>query len=239
MPSQRRRSFCTRLDSKQSRTPPLSAAVRLLAYLFPPIHHSAFKLHPSFLGVPPVAHIVSFLKGAALGAGALYFFDPQRGAGRRAAVRHELMQLGVDLGDEADRALVTAGHTLVEQTRRTGDWLVGSVLGEPRGPAYPPVLEDGHGGSAWRSPSRLWCGAVGSVLLFYGLGRRRFLGKVATTLGLGLLAEGLLHHSTSEPYHENENQPAESRTPSEIPGDTSPARGQAEDTSPGWKVAVP
>ena len=135
--------------------------------------------------------------------------------------------------------LVTAGHTVVEQARHAGDWLVGTVLGEPLTADHSPVIGDGHSSSAWRSPSRLWSGALGSVLLFYGLGRRRVMGKLAMTIGLGLLAEGLFHHSTSESFGEEAMHPMENHAAGEVPGETSPARGQPEDASPSWKVAVP
>jgi len=180
-----------------------------------------------------VAHILSFLKGAAVGAGALFLFDPQRGAVRRARLRRELLEMGVSLGDEADRAVVASGCMLAEQTQRAGSWLLGAALGKVPEKLRPSAMEEEHFSSPWRSQSRLFSGTVGSLLLMYGMTRRRPLARLAMTAGLGLLAEGLLHHSTSEGRTEPVRQ-------GEQPGVTSPARSQTEDAAgPSWKVAVP
>lgn len=171
-----------------------------------------------------MAHILSFMKGLAVGTGAAFLFDPQRGATRRANLRRQVLELGADLGDEVDRAIAGLGRQVVEQAHHASH----AVLGE-----HCQIAEQGEGSCPWKSRSRLLVGTAGSLLLVYGLARRRPLARLATALGLGLLAEGLIHHSTSEPQ-----QPEPSRHHEE-PGTVSPARGQAEDTGASWKVAVP
>ena len=121
------------------------------------------------------------------------------------------------------------------EVQRAGSWLLGTVMGEPLGQHGPDAVGDEHLTSPWPSQSRLLSGTLGSVLMVYGLSHRRPLARLAMTAGLGLLAEGLLHHSTSEGRFER--QPAGR---DKAPGAVSPARGQTEDaTSPSWKVAVP
>ncbi|HEX4148025.1 MAG TPA: hypothetical protein VHY20_03515 [Pirellulales bacterium] len=183
-------------------------------------------------------HIVSFLKGVALGAGALYLLDAENGAARRARLRRELMQLGVDLGDGADKAVVAAGHALTSQAEQAADWLVGAVTGKRPGSRNEPsalqAAAEEHLDSLWPSKSRLWAGTAGSALFFYGLANRRPLARLGAILGLGLLAEGLLHHSVSEAG------PEPGRLRGQEPGTASPARSQlTDDASPSWKVAVP
>jgi hypothetical protein len=178
------------------------------------------------------------LKGAALGAGALFLFDPQRGAARRSKLRRELLEMGVGLGDEADRAVVATGCALANQAKQAAHWLLGSARSETPANLRASALDEEHLSSPWRSQSRLFSGTVGSLLLVYGITRRRPLARLAMTAGLGLIAEGLLHHSISE------GRPAESRRENtrqgEEPGVTSPARGQADEAAnPSWKVAVP
>jgi hypothetical protein len=185
-----------------------------------------------------MAHVVSFLKGIALGAGALYLFDPQRGSARRSQLRRRVLQLGAELGDEADRAVVATGHVLGDQAERAGGWLAGAVTGNrPRARLQSSASQaaaEEHLDSRWPSRSRFWAGTAGSVLLAYGLANRRPLARLAATLGLGLLAEGLLHHSESEPAWEPRARRGQD------PSTASPARSQMnEDASPSWKVAVP
>lgn len=186
-----------------------------------------------------MAHVLSFLKGAALGAGALFLFDPERGAARRSKLRRELLEVGVGLGDEADRAVVATGCALANQVQQAGHWLLGSVLGETPAQLRLSALDEEHLSSPWRSQSRLLSGTVGSLLLIYGITRRRPLARLAITAGLGLIAEGLLHHSMSESLPA-EPRPDVTTHQGEEPGVTSPARGQTDDAaSPSWKVAVP
>ena len=183
-----------------------------------------------------MSHVVSFLKGIALGAGALYLLDSQRGPERRAHLRRELLQLGVEVGDEADRAVVAAGHALSGQAERAGGWLMGAVMGRPPQRQMSELKSgaDEHLDSRWPSKSRLWAGTAGSVLLMYGLAYRRPLARLAATVGLGLLAESLLHHSETETGREPKPRREQD------PGAASPARSQLnEDASPSWKVAVP
>ena len=103
-----------------------------------------------------------FLGGVAVGAGLLYFLDPERGQDRRARVRQRF-------GVEPPIA-----------------WRYGSRLGDIGG-LEAANLGRGLGETEAERLARL----AGGALLVYGLLRRGAVGGLLRTLGLGLVATGI------------------------------------------------
>ena len=124
-----------------------------------------------------------FLSGAALGAGLVYFLDPERGAGRRASARDRLTQVVGGLPEQAAEPVTVRRY--------------GSRLGDIGGleAANLPRRDPRS-----RTLAELLLALAGGVLSLYGLARRGVLGSATRTVGAGLLAGGLrTRRSTSGP----------------------------------------
>lgn len=127
----------------------------------------------------------AFVAGFALGAGAAYFFDPDRGEARRRRVAREARQLL----DEAAAALGA------ERARHADD--------RPADPdALPRRRNDlpGVGGAELRAqpydegPPGALLGLAGGVLTAYGLTRRDRLATAMAALGAGMVAGGVVQN---------------------------------------------
>jgi uncharacterized membrane protein len=115
-----------------------------------------------------------FLSGAALGAGLVYFLDPERGTGRRARARD---RLGAMVGAQSEPPAEPV--TLRRYGSRLDDIGGLEAANLPRR-GQPP-----------RSLAELLLALAGGVLSLYGLSRRGVVGSATRTLGAGLLAGGL------------------------------------------------
>lgn len=127
----------------------------------------------------------ALLAGFALGVGAAYFLDPDRGAARRRRVIREARSLAGELG-----ALLGAG------TARGG-------AREPVDPEGLPRRRNdlpGVGGAELRTvphdegPPGALLGLAGGVLTAYGLTRRDRLATAMAALGAGMVAGGVVQN---------------------------------------------
>ena len=127
----------------------------------------------------------ALVAGFAFGAGAAYFFDPDRGEARRRRVAREARAL-----------LEEAAAALGAVRRRSAD-------GQPADPdALPRRRNDlpGVGGAELRAepydegPPGALLGLAGGVLTAYGLTRRDRLATAMAALGAGMVAGGVVQN---------------------------------------------
>ena len=116
-----------------------------------------------------------FLSGAALGAGLVYFLDPDRGANRRARVRDRVTGIVSEQSDQATEPVAVRRY--------------GSRLDDIGGLEAANLPRTGPRSS--RSLVELVVALAGGVLSLYGLARRGVVGAATRTVGAGLLAGGL------------------------------------------------
>jgi uncharacterized membrane protein len=134
---------------------------------------------------------LELLCGIGLGAGAVYFLDPQGGKRRRALLR-----------DRAANFLHDAEHALDVVARDVGNRALG-VYAEARHLARPgSVHDDGHRHMSfdllqenWAPATRFLVGATGAGLIGYGATQRAPWACVVGTVGLALAVRGLTNMS--------------------------------------------
>jgi len=137
----------------------------------------------------------ALLAGAGLGAGLMYFLDPDRGRSRRTWLRDK----AIHAAHEAEDAACVVGRDL----RNRSQGLVAEASSQLRG-------EEGQGGSQrsgttldlfqkrWSPSTRFLVGATGLVLTVYGLTKQAPTACVLGIVGLGMFAEGLTDFSVSD-----------------------------------------
>jgi len=128
--------------------------------------------------------IMTFLKGAAIGAGAMYLFDPTRGRSRRARIRDKAVHTWNETGD----AVESKARDLANRTQ--GLLHDAAALVTPRGAGYSAA---GSGSSKswmpsnWSPTTRLLVTAGAGLLAFYGKRRGDMLGTALGALSVGLI----------------------------------------------------
>ncbi len=122
----------------------------------------------------------TFLTGAGLGAGLMYFFDPQAGRRRRTLLRDK----GIRLGHKAQAAADVVARDMSNRAHGLAAGDLSVLAGGKR------ALQNPLRGS-WSPTGRALLGLVGAGLFFYGLSRRAPTACLLGTTGLGLIAEGL------------------------------------------------
>jgi hypothetical protein len=123
---------------------------------------------------------VTLLAGAGLGAGLMYFLDPQVGRRRRALARDQAVRMAHEAQD-------AAGVVARDMQNRAGGLAAGdlSVLAGGRRALNNPL----RGG--WSPSARALMGLLGGGLFLYGLTRSAPAACVLGTAGLALAAEGI------------------------------------------------
>jgi hypothetical protein len=117
------------------------------------------------------------LLGVGIGAAVMYYFDPDGGSRRRAAVRDKIVG-AVTMAPDVFEA---AAHDVSRWVRESADAQVRSL---------PRPTRDMRVGS-WTPGGRLVAGAVGAALTLLAGKRRDALGAAVGLLGSALLARGV------------------------------------------------
>lgn len=162
---------------------------------------------------------IELLAGAGLGAGLTYLFDAQRGGDRRTQVRDQAAELWRDarhgaesLGDRAGGWLRDAregAESLAHDVRHRAAGVVDEVrsrVGD--GNLSGVVGETGLFAESWPPSTRLVVGLAGCGLLGYGLTMDAPWACVVGSIGLGLMAEGLLNRGVSDLVPDRDALPA-------------------------------
>ena len=135
--------------------------------------------------------LLTFLKGAAIGAGFMYLFDPQMGRRRRAAIRDKAVHAWNDAGDTVEAKTHDLGNRAKGVLHDVSGVLTGSIKGNGRwnrsGKMNPWMPAN------WSPTTRLLVTAGVGLLAMYG--KRR--GGVAGA-ALGALSVGLLTNTVSQ-----------------------------------------
>jgi hypothetical protein len=133
--------------------------------------------------------LMTFIKGAAIGAGAMYLFDPSQGRRRRALIRDKAAHAWNEAGDTVE----SKAHDLANRAQ--------GVLHDAASCLSPNRLSRSIGLSAmpswmpskWSPTTRLLVTAGAGLLAFYG---KRRGGVVGTALGA--LCVGILTNTVSK-----------------------------------------
>ena len=140
-------------------------------------------------------HLITFLKGAAIGAGFMYLFDPSQGRRRRARIR-----------DRAVHAWNEAGDTVESKTRDLGNRAQGllhdaATVFSPQGARRSSArftTSQSWMPANWSPTTRLLVTAGAGLLAFYGKRRGDLLGTALGALSVGVITNSV---STKELRH--------------------------------------
>ena len=127
-------------------------------------------------------HIKTFLKGAAIGAGLMYLFDPSRGRSRRARIRDKAVSVWNDTGDAIEgrtHDMANRAHGLLHDAASV--FSPGSAsqrkIASPSSARWAPAN--------WSPTTRLLVTAGAGLLALYG---KRTGGALGTAMGAASIA---------------------------------------------------
>jgi len=127
-------------------------------------------------------HLSTFIKGAAIGAGLMYLFDPSRGRTRRARIRDKAVHVWNETGDTIEART----HDLTNRARgllHDAPSLLSPRLSKGRG--VNRLSSSPWAPANWSPTTRLLVTAGAGMLAFYG---KRKGGPLGTALGAASVA---------------------------------------------------
>lgn len=127
---------------------------------------------------------ITFLKGALLGAGFMYLFDPDRGRARRAGIRDAAVHTWNSTGDAVETKMRDLGNRAQGAVHNAVTALSpGGVTGrEPVSPDVPAWMP-----ARWSPQTRLIVAASAGLLAAYGKRRGGWSGLMLSTVGLAVI----------------------------------------------------
>ena len=143
-------------------------------------------------------HLITFLKGAAIGAGFMYLFDPSRGRSRRARIRDKAVHTWNEAGDMVE---ARARHL---SNRAQGLLHDAATIVSP-GSAGLAASSRGWMPANWSPTTRLLVTAGAGLLAFYGKRRGDMLGTALGALSIGVITNSV---SRRELRHGVESAPS-------------------------------
>jgi hypothetical protein len=133
---------------------------------------------------------VPMLAGAGVGAGLMYFFDPQGGRRRRALARDKMVHLAHQAEDAA--GVVARDMKNRAQGLASGDF---TVLAGVRRALNNPLR------GSWSPSARALMTLLGGGMFLYGLTRRAPAACIRGSVGLALAAEGITNAGIDDITH--------------------------------------
>lgn len=127
-----------------------------------------------------MSRAMTLLTGAGLGAGLMYFLDPQKGRRRRALMRDKIVRIGHEMQETTD--VVRRDMRNRMQGLACGDL---SVLMGGRRALHQPLR------GSWSPAGRAILTLLGSGLFLAGLTRRFPTACILGTAGLAMIGEGI------------------------------------------------
>lgn len=129
--------------------------------------------------------IVTFLKGAAIGAGFMYLFDPDMGRRRRAGIRDRAVRAWNDTGD----AIEAKTHDLSNRAKGVLHDVTGLLPGVSRGDRWQNAGNSrAWMPSRWSPTTRLLVTAGVGLLALYAKRRGGLMGAALGAVSMGVLA---------------------------------------------------
>lgn len=131
-------------------------------------------------------HLMTFVKGAALGAGAMYLFDPSRGRTRRARIRDKAVHMWNEAGDAVEsktrdlanrtQGIIHDAATVLSPDRARSS---GSTSSSPWLPAN------------WSPTTRLLVTAGAGLLALYGKHKGGTVGAALAAVSIGVVTNSV------------------------------------------------
>src|SRR5690349_8803271 len=128
--------------------------------------------------------IVTFLKGAAIGAGLMYLFDPDMGRRRRAEIRDRAVRAWNDTGD----AIEAKTHDLSNRAKGVLHDVTGLLPGSARGGSSLQSFGSANAWmpSQWSPTTRLLVTAGVGLVAMYAKRRGGLMGAALGAVSMGV-----------------------------------------------------
>ena len=128
-------------------------------------------------------HLMTFLKGAAIGAGFMYLFDPSRGRSRRARIRDGAVRVWNDAGDAVEGKARDLGNRAQGLLHDASAVLTPAGLKQKGSATSSAAWMPSH----WSPTTRLLVTAGAGLLALYGKRRGDVLGTALGALSVGVI----------------------------------------------------